>query len=308
MVKYIFGKSGRSAPKQIAWNIKTSHKTGGLDIKHKKIDDILKMTEKVFKQNGKEPYKIKERDFVKEISNRYKLGSKYNAETVKKVEDMLGITERTKQIGTKYSSATKQEKKSADKKRFEEAKIAKAEKIEKSKIDLSKKARGTFKQPDNRLEGTKVVNNLGINNRFGGVKGGNQLGVDNHFGGMPKQKDSVQSVADAYKKSGALKSGGMFRRGAGVSVVPKDLSGVNLKPDMLSDSDFKYGGFRQRIVQEPSGDEIPSEVEVPDWRFAAYADNDSLKQSGLGAEIPSGASAPSNETPAPEPPGSQIDE
>lgn len=131
MVKFIRGKFSRDAISEIKRKMHLDRVRYGKlpNINAKEEKQIIERTVKVFTKDGKAPYKIKERDFEKEILNplRIKHDDLLDSKEIDEFDRGFGLTEHTKKIGVKYNSIIKQEKKLAAKKRLEEAKAKKTD-------------------------------------------------------------------------------------------------------------------------------------------------------------------------------------
>lgn len=114
MVKYITGKFGRPATKQIAKFMREKRVREGKlpNISAREEKQIIERTAKVFTRNGRAPYRIKERDFEKEILNplRIRKDDRLDTGEVNQIESVFGLTDHTKQVGRKYFDIIKKEK------------------------------------------------------------------------------------------------------------------------------------------------------------------------------------------------------
>ncbi len=127
MDKYFRPKSGNDAIKALKKVIHLKRIHNQLDMTQKMEKQIDERIVKVFTKKGKVPFKIKEREFEKEILNPLRLGQhdRFSSADVDVVDKGLGFTDHTKQIGTKYKRILQHEKEAERQKHFEELKSPK---------------------------------------------------------------------------------------------------------------------------------------------------------------------------------------
>jgi len=270
MVKYVVGKFGRNAIAEIKRKIHLDRVRYGKlpHINAREEKQIFERAEKVFGKNGKMPNKIRGRELEKEVLNPLSvrmddyLDTKEVKEIDKDVYNIFGLTEHTKQVGSKYFSIVKQEKRLAAKKRFEElkteknAKDANVKKIEKtlkpSRLETLQKQ---IKEPRTSLE---ILNNKITGDTF-------KLGISNKkISESGKNTDTRE--ASGFKKQ-LLKSGGIYRVGA-APIISDDFSGMGLRKNKPPDSDWEYGGVMSERPQN-SLDNGANE-KIPSWKLEAY--------------------------------------
>lgn len=307
MAKFIYGRSGHGVLKQMGLDIKGRISKDKLHIKPEKVKEILGMAEKVFKQNNRDPYKIEQRKFVEEVSNRYGLGSAYKAGNVKKIEEALGITEHSGRIGTKYRSVMEREREKFKKEMQTSGVVQKTsksdvkasgavqppvktgrkfttvEEVQKFRADLTKKiaarkAQSAVQGPQDKEENGEVKTaryQTETTQGTGGQNGGSDKNsTELKSGGKKKaEKPGVKGKAIG---TGGQKTGGMALTSRS---LPKGMARPARAMEISDEELSKFRGLGLGRGLNPSvakGPDIAGGAddlaEDNDWRFAAYSE------------------------------------
>ncbi len=229
---------------------------------------IIERTVKVFTRNCKAYHKIKEREFEREILNPLRIRRDDRLDS-KEIDKVFGLTDHTKKIGGKYISIIKQEKKLADKKRFEEAKTARVERIAEK---TQKPSRIETIQQEIKGKESKALPKIS----------NNKTSSEASAQGMPNNRSSESDINEKEVKGfkTQLKSGGKSRSwtAAPTSSISYNFSGIGSKLKTPQESDSEklqesaseklYKALRSKTSKE-TADKKP-QLEKHDWRMAAY--------------------------------------
>lgn len=215
MVNYIRGKFGRSASEQFAKDLRRQSRFGKLpSINKKEREQVIEMVEKVFK--GKT--KFKQSDLEKEVLNRLRISHKdlLDSKEIGEVDRVMGLTDHSKKIGTKYLSVLRQEKKEEYQKHLEALKAEKEKAIEfKKEQNMAESEKIKLKEEPSKniswLERLAVIKSktaeqdqartgvprsAGNNSRFGGMPQDPYAKNDNRNGGHNEHKTPNPTVPE----------------------------------------------------------------------------------------------------------------
>ncbi len=204
MPKYIYGKHGRDAVKQFAKDLHYKQIHGKLPrINKREEEQIIERAKVVYGKDGKMPYKILERDFVKQVLNPLAVRKDdfFDSGEVGEISKGFNFTEHTKQVGSKYSETIRAQKREEarqkEKMKIEsrnEARIIEEKKssAEKSRLDeIRNKISASKNNYSNSPYGGVQQNNP---NQYGGIKPDNSFAANSKYGGMAQNNPSPYSL------------------------------------------------------------------------------------------------------------------
>lgn len=197
MPKYIYGKYGRNAIDQFAKDLHYKQIHGHLPhINQREEKQIIDRARIVYEKDGKLPHKILERDFVKQILNplQVRRDDFFDSGEVGEISKGFNFTERTKQIGSKYSERMRDVKRDEVKKATEEKKSS----VDKSRSDEIRNKISASKNnySDSPYGGAnaKQDNFSAANSRFGGMSQNNPIQNNSKYGGMSQNNYSPSNL------------------------------------------------------------------------------------------------------------------